>query len=293
MKKHDKSTRNLFHKIHLGQIKNMAGYNKIRFSLNEKTLKVKKNYFKDKICADLGCGSTGAGGFNLLNLGAKFCYLMDMNKHIKKKIHVNLMEFKKKFKVDVGTLEKLPYKKNFFDFVLCQGVIHHMDKDLKGFEEIYRTLKVGGKSLIVVHGDGGIINDLTMKVIRPKYKNDKHFKNFVDSLLNKKFMKHKSFLIKNYDQQTKELFNYLLKFFDDDILLTMKDRILAPKYKTYNEKDLRILLKKIGFAKIYRIKKKVSFFNIRRLLAPIYHHYDNEISRALYGDGIIHLVVEK
>jgi ubiquinone/menaquinone biosynthesis C-methylase UbiE len=260
MKKHDKSTRNLFHKIHLGQIKNMAGYNKIRFSLNEKTLKVKKNYFKDKICADLGCGSTGAGGFNLLNLGAKFCYLMDMNKHIKKKIHVNLMEFKKKFKVDVGTLEKLPYKKNFFDFVLCQGVIHHMDKDLKGFEEIYRTLKVGGKSLIVVHGDGGIINDLTMKVIRPKYKNDKHFKNFVDSLLNKKFMKHKSFLIKNYDQQTKELFNYLLKFFDDDILLTMKDRILAPKYKTYNEKDLRILLKKIGFAKIYRIKKKVSFF---------------------------------
>ena len=293
MKKHDISTRNLFHKIHLGQIKNVSGYDKIRYSLNEKTLKVKKKYFKDKICADLGCGSTGAGGFNLLNLGAKFCYLMDMDKHIKKKIHINLKKFKDKFKVDVGTLEKLPYNKNFFDFILCQGVIHHMDKDLKGFKEIYRTLKKGGKSLIVVHGEGGIINDLIMKIIRPKYYNDRNFKKFVDSLLNNKFKKHKNFLLKNYDEKSKELFFQITRFLDNDILLTMKDRILAPKYKTYNEKNLKILLKKIGFKKIYRIKKKVSFFNIRRLLTPIYHHFDNEIARALYGDGIIHLVVEK
>ena len=37
----------------------------------------------------------------------------------------------------------------------------------------------------------------------------------------------------------------------------------------------------------------IPFFNIRRLLTPIYHHFDNEIARALYGNGIIHLVVEK
>jgi SAM-dependent methyltransferase len=168
-----------------------------------------------------------------------------------------------------------------------------MDKDLKGFKEIYRTLKKGGKALIVVHGEGGIINDLTMKIIRPKYNNDRNFKRFIDSLLNCKFKKHKNFLIKNYDKESKRLFMKIIEFLDNDILLTMKDRILAPKYKTYNEKNLKILLKRIGFKKIYRIKKKVSFFNIRRLLAPIYHHYDNEISRALYGDGIIHLVVEK
>ena len=168
-----------------------------------------------------------------------------------------------------------------------------MDKDLKGFKEIYRTLKKGGKSLIVVHGEGGIINDLTMKIIRPKYYNDRNFKKFVDSLLNNKFKKHKNFLLKNYDEKSKELFFQITRFLDNDILLTMKDRILAPKYKTYDEKNLKILLKKIGFKKIYRIKKKVSFFNIRRLLTPIYHHFDNEIARALYGNGIIHLVVEK
>jgi hypothetical protein len=145
----------------------------------------------------------------------------------------------------------------------------------------------------LVDAVGGIINDLTMKIIRPKYNNDKDFKSFIDSLLNNKFKKHKNFLLKNYDRESKELFMKIIGFLDSDILLTMKDRILAPKYKTYNEKNLRILLKKIGYKKIYRIKKKVSFFNIRRLLTPFYHHYDNEISRALYGDGIIHLVVEK
>jgi ubiquinone/menaquinone biosynthesis C-methylase UbiE len=293
MKDHNKETRKIFNQIHLAQNKNKFSLDKIKYSLNENILGLQKGYFRNKICADLGCGSTGSGGFNLLNLGAKEVHLMDMHKHILKPINKNLNKYKGQFKLHIGSLEKAPFKKNFFDFILCQGVIHHMDKDLKGFKEIYRTLKVGGKSLITVHGDGGIINDLTMKVIRPKYKNDKYFKKFIDSLLNKKFKKHKSFLIKNYNQRSKKLFMNLLKFFDDDILLTMKDRILAPKYKTYNEKNLRILLKKIGFTKIYRIKKKVSFFNIRRLLAPIYHHYDNEISKALYGDGIIHLVIQK
>ena len=293
MKKHDKTTRKLFHKIHLDQIKNIRGYNKIRFSLNEKNLKLKKNFFTNKICADLGCGSTGAGGYNLLNLGAKFCYLMDMDKHIKPRINKNLKKFKEKYEINIGSLENLPYKKNFFDFVLCQGVIHHMDNDLKGFKEIYRTLKPGGKSLIVVHGEGGIINDLTMKIIRPKYRKDKKFKKLIDNLFRRKFKKYENFLLKNYDNKTIKLFLNLKNFFDNDMLLTIKDRILSPKYKTYKALDLKKLLQKIGFKKIYRIKKKVNFFNIRRLLTPFYHHYDNEISLALYGDGMIHFVVEK
>ena len=65
------------------------------------------------------------------------------------------------------------------------------------------------------------------------------------------------------------------------------------KYKTYKETYLRNLLKSIGFKNIYRIKKEVKFNNIRKFVAPLYHHYDNEISRMLYGDGIIQLVVQK
>lgn len=293
MKRHNLLTRKIFHKIHLNQIKSKKGFDRVKIFYNEKILKLKKGYFKNKICADLGCGSTGAGGLNLLNIGAKYCHLLDMQKHIKKPIRKNLKKHNKKFQIDIGNLEKLPYKKNFFDFILCQGAIHHAKNDLKCFKEIYRVLKPKSKALIQVHGEGGLINDLTMKLIRPKYKNDSNFKKVIDKLLNKKSTKYKQFLFKHYDKETRKIFNYFSKYLDDDLLLTIKDRILAPKYKTYTESFLRSYLQKLGFKKIYRIKKEVKFSNIRRIISPLYFQYDNEISKALYGDGIIHLMMEK
>ena len=293
MKYHDNSTRKIFNQIHLAQNKNKFSVNKIKFSLDEKVFNLKKGFFKGKICADLGCGSTGSGGYNLLNLGAKYCYLLDMHKHIKKPVEKNLKKFKNKFKINIGSLEKLPYPDNYFDFVLCQGVIHHMDNDLKGFQEIFRVLKKGGTTYISVHGKGGLINDLTMNFLRPKYQKDKKFKNFVNLLLNKNSRKYLNFLKKNYDKDTIILFNKFKFLFDEDLKLTIKDRLMAPKYKTYVEKKLRIYLKKIGFKDIKRVKKKVEFKNVRRFIQPLYHHYDHKISKFLYGDGIIHLVIKK
>ena len=80
---------------------------------------------------------------------------------------------------------------------------------------------------------------------------------------------------------------------DKDLVLTIEDRILAQKYKTYYEKDLKKLLLNIGFRNIYRIKKKVKFNNIRRLFAPLYYEYSHQMSRALYGEGNISLVMAK
>ena len=293
MKLQDSNTRNLFNQIHLSQIKNKIGFDKIKLSLNEKILRLNQNYFQNKICADLGCGSTGSGGLNLLNLGAKYCYFMDLKKHITKPIKKNLSQFKNKFEVNIGSLEKLPYKKNFFNFILCQGVLHHMDKDKKGFKEIFRTLKKGGKAFILVHGEGGIINDFTMKIIRPKYKSETKFKLFINNILEGNNAKHIKFLKRNYDKGSNKILKNLSFLFDKDLLLSIKDRILAPKYKTYKEKELRKQLRSIGFKNIYRIKKEVKFNNIRRFFSPLYHHYDNEISRMLYGDGIIQLIIQK
>ena len=57
----------------------------------------------------------------MLNLGAKEVHLLDMQKHIFKPIKQNLKKHDGKFKIHVGSLEKLPFKNNFFDFVLCQN----------------------------------------------------------------------------------------------------------------------------------------------------------------------------
>ena len=53
------------------------------------------------------------------------------------------------------------------------------------------------------------------------------------------------------------------------------------------------IISKIGFKNIYRIQKKVKFKNIRRLLVPFYFNYKHEMSRALYGNGNIALVMTK
>ena len=180
LKKHDKQTRNLFNKIHLNQIKT-SGYKRVVNLLSEKTLGLPKNYFKGKVCADLGCGSTGAGALNLLNMGAKEVHLMDMHKHIFKPIKKNLEKYKGKFKLHVGSLEKVPFESNFFDFVLCQGVIHHMDNDEKGFKEIHRILKKNGRTHISVQGDGGIIPKIMYEVIIPEYKKNPIIKKLICS----------------------------------------------------------------------------------------------------------------
>ena len=292
MKLHDKITRNLFNKIHLKQIKT-SGFERMENLLSEKNLKLPKNYFKGKVCADLGCGSTGAGALNLLKLGAKEVHLMDMHSHIKKPINKNLAKYKDKYKLYVGSLEKTPFKSNYFDFVLCQGVIHHMDNDNKGFKEVHRVLKPGGKSHIVVIGENGIIPDILFKVIRPKYKKDKKVKKVIEDIMNKKISKYKTFFKKNLNTNGLKLFNFISNYFDDDFLLTMKDRILSPNYYQYNEKDLKKKLDKIGLKKTYRIKKRVEFNNIRDLVAPMYNHYDHILSRVLYGEGAISLVSTK
>ena len=295
MKLHDKKTRYLFNKIHLKQ-KDTTGYKRIVNLLSEKILGLPKNYFKGKVCADLGCGSTGAGALNLLNMGAKEVHLMDMHKHIFKPLKENLKKYKGKFNLHVGNLKNVPFKDNFFDFVLCQGVIHHMDSKLnakKSFKEIHRILKPGGKSYINVIGQDGIIPDILFKVIRQSYKKDKNVKKIINDIFNKNTSKYENFLNKNLNPNGLKLFNILKTFFDDDFLLTSEDRIKSPTYLQYYEKELKISLNDIGLKKMYRIKKKVKYNNIRDLVAPMYEHYEHKLSRALYGEGSISVVATK
>jgi ubiquinone/menaquinone biosynthesis C-methylase UbiE len=286
-------TSNVFHKIHSSQNTNQLIKNKIMTLLSCKSLKLKNNYFKNKICADFGCGSTGFGALNLFNLGADFVHLVDLKKNIKKKINNNLKKHLNKFQLHISSIEKTRFKKNSFDFVLAQGVIHHANNDDKCLKEIYRVLKKNSKCLISVTGSGGIITETLIKIIRPLYHKDKKFKKVVNKILFNKMKGYKKFYLSNLDKKSKKIIYFLQKFIDKDIYLTLQDRILAPKYKTYDENELKIKLKKIGFKNIYRIKRNVKFKNLRSLLSPFYHHWDHDLSRLLYGNGFISLMMTK
>ena len=293
MKKHDRNTRKVFHKIHKDHIKSKAGFKRVKNLLNCENLKLAKNYFKNKICADFGCGSTGAGGLNLLDLGASYVHLIDLDEHIINPINKNLKRYKGKYQIDVGSIENTPYKKNYFDFILCQGVLHHMDDDIQGLKEIYRTLKKGGKSHLLVEGSGGLLNKFLTEIIRPEFNNNPKIRNFLTKIMSGNLKNYEKFMFTHYNPETKKIVNFLKKYLDLDLVLTIRDRILAPKYKTYNEEVLRKILSNIGFTNIYRIKKKVKYKNIRRLVAPLYYDYSHQISRALYGEGNISLIMVK
>ena len=71
-KLHDKVTRKIFHRIHKEQIISKTGFKKVKNLLTCENLKLRKDYFKNKICGDFGCGSTGGGAFNLLELGKSY-----------------------------------------------------------------------------------------------------------------------------------------------------------------------------------------------------------------------------
>ena len=164
---------------------------------------------------------------------------MDLHKHIKKPINENLKKHRGKYKIDIGSVEKTPYKKDFFDFILCQGVIHCVDNDIKALKQIYRNLKKGGKFHMMVMGEGGLVTRFLIEIMRPEFANNTRIRRFLQNLMRGKVKNYEQYLFRNYDAKSKKIIKFLKKYIDLDFLLTIQDRLLSPKYKTYNEKKLK------------------------------------------------------
>lgn len=101
---------------------------------------------RGKVCLDAGCGS---GRFTkaLLNLGAKTVRSVDLNISIaKKNIKNKRVVFKK------CDLRNLPFPDEYFDFIICNGVIHHIEDYPIVVKELKRVLKKGGSLFLFVFG---------------------------------------------------------------------------------------------------------------------------------------------
>ncbi len=279
LKKIEKNTQKLFSKIHPKQLKDAKIFERLNLLLSYSFFDVKKNFFKNKICLDAASGINLNATLNLLNLGAKYVYSCDFNPKLKKISKGKFKLFKNRYEVRVANLKNLPYENNYFDFVHCAGAIHHTTDYKKSINELCRVTKSGGYIYLEAYGSGGIIREITT-FLREKVKKDSNFKKEIINLNKKKIIKFINYLTNN------EYKNKINNLFDDDLVLTIKDRLLSPLYVEFSDKDIAGILKKNGFIKIKRLKRRPKFSNIRKYLVNVYENYNNEYAKFLYGSGM-------
>lgn len=112
-----------------------------------------KTFFKNKSILDAGCGN-GRYSYALSSLGAKKVTAIDfgdMGRGIGKKVFKT-----KKLTFMKANVLNIPFKKNSFDFVFSNGVLHHTTNFKKGIKELVRVCKTGGKIWLYLYGKGGI-----------------------------------------------------------------------------------------------------------------------------------------
>lgn len=151
-----------------------------KYLKNLRKLGLDKKYFRNKYILDAGTGA-GRHAKILSSLYAKKIIGIDNKLTIKK----NLKEIKKKnITFKEGNVLNLKFKKSFFDFVNCYGVLHHTGNIEKGIKEILRVLKKGGYLLLFIYGNGGIFWNARKQMNRIFKKIPQYYTRKIFELLN-------------------------------------------------------------------------------------------------------------
>jgi ubiquinone/menaquinone biosynthesis C-methylase UbiE len=104
---------------------------------------------------DMGCGS-GRYTIALAKAGAGHVTGIDLDKKSFRRAEEWCRQ--KEFPVEFheGNFHNLPFEDNSFDFVFCNGTLHHSSSISRGLQELRRVLKPGGVSFLYLYATGGI-----------------------------------------------------------------------------------------------------------------------------------------
>ena len=287
--------KNLYRSIHSKFLKETI--QRVSSAINKNDFKIKK--IEKKIAADIGCGKLGLGAINLINLGFRNIQLFDLNKKnvisAKKNILKNFRTSKIKLNITFksGNLENFKFRNNFFDLVLCQGVLHHIEKDMSCIRNIYNSMKKKGIFLLTVQGKRGLVTNITYDVLARSYHSDKNIKIFFDKIFKKPIIlkNHINFLKKNSDKNGKKFLDLFIKMANSDFMQTLEDRVKSKRYYQYTFKEIKFKLKKTGFSKISKIKKlsKIKYKNLRQIFNSLYINKNHNLSKIFFGNDSSHI----
>jgi ubiquinone/menaquinone biosynthesis C-methylase UbiE len=114
------------------------------------------DFFREKKCLDGGCG-TGRFAIAMAQLGAAESIGID--------IGIRSLDFADRQKNRFGlqnvyfkemSADNLEFENDYFDVVVSNGVLHHIENTERGLSEHLRVLKSGGLFWLYLYGKGGI-----------------------------------------------------------------------------------------------------------------------------------------
>lgn len=211
-------------------------------------------WFKDKVCLDAGCGG-GRYLVALSRLEAKEVKGIDISDEAVTAANERLKERKlnQAEALAVSVLD-IPFPDNYFDYVVCSGVLHHTPDPYRGFQELVRVIKPKGKIFLSVYGRGGVrwffVFDIwryTIAKIVPFHVMQKIW-DFIGIPPNRQY--------------------------------ALLDNIYVPYCYRYTEKKIRNWLTQAGFHNLQRVKFER-------------YDYEKPISRVIYGEGWIQFYADK
>ncbi|MDK2801421.1 MAG: hypothetical protein PWP27_2441 [Clostridiales bacterium] len=119
------------------------GQDTVKFYLDKVAL---DEMFQDKIVLDIGCG---AGGKTLFyaSQGVKKIYGIDVVKKYEKEANTLAQQkgLNDRFQFVLGDAAHLNFEDNFFDTIVMNDAMEHVDQPLQVLKECYRVLKIGGR----------------------------------------------------------------------------------------------------------------------------------------------------
>jgi len=134
------------------------GYDEAVMSVESRELLIKRlsedfvDGLKGKTVLDLGCGS-GRYSIALAYAGAKSVSAVDYNSRSYAWSETYAKENGLNISFSEANILALPFEDEAFDFVFCNGVLHHSTDWRQGFREFSRVMKEGG--FIYLYATGG------------------------------------------------------------------------------------------------------------------------------------------
>ncbi len=181
--------------------------------------KIARGWFSGKTCLDAGCGS-GVASYSFAAINKAKVIGFDISRQCLN-IAQKRLKMLDNFSPVQASTEVIPFKDGSFDFINCNGVLHHIfDVDM-ALSEFFRILKPGGLLFIGVYGRGGLMNEYKIRFYR-------FFSRFVPYALLRKLL-----WVKNKNE--------------------LLDNLCVPIRRAFSEQEMRSKLSHSGFGDTNRI----------------------------------------